>query len=93
MRARVALECALAKSARSRASDCSRGNNWPTACITVSARRARRNREDDGAARATGKRGEGVRDIAAVIVDQTVHRDDVIEMPERRDPACRRPQT
>jgi hypothetical protein len=45
-------------------------------------RRARGDREDDGAARARAKAQEGRVDVGGRVVDQAVHREDVVEGPK-----------
>ena len=47
-------------------------------------RRARRHGEDNCGSRPRGQRRDDARDVLALIVDEAVHRDDVVEFAKRR---------
>ena len=57
-------------------------------------RRARRERKTASSARTRGaSAAERAYDVGSVVVDQRIHRHDVVEAAERADRACRRPGT
>ena len=85
-RARSARRSALGATGTMAGARSPRGKSLPTACIDGQRRRARREGEDASsrAVRAGERRRARARMSAALVVDQRVHRDDVVEAPERR---------